>query len=90
VEEGDPCEAAASEGGCSTSEWDGATTGVEDGIPPATTVEQGTETISSSRRKSKEAEEGEAAEVAARGKVVSSNVTWREMMMRRVDRSRQR
>jgi hypothetical protein len=70
VEEGDPCEVAASEGGCS------ATTGVEDEIPPAIIVGQGTETISLSRRKSREAEEGEAAEVAAKGKEVSSNVTW--------------
>jgi hypothetical protein len=83
VEVGNPCEVAASEGCCS------ATTGVENEIPPAITVGQGTETISSSRRKSKEAEEGEAAEVAAKGKEVSSNVTWREVMMRRVDRSRQ-
>jgi hypothetical protein len=65
------------------------TTGVEEEVPPATTVEQGTETISSSRRKSWEAGK-EASEVAAKGKVVSSNMTWREMMMRRVDRSRQR
>jgi hypothetical protein len=65
------------------------TTGVEEEVPPATTVEQGTETISSSRRKSWEAGE-EASEVAAKGKAVLSNMTWREMMMRRVDRSRQR
>jgi hypothetical protein len=65
------------------------TTGVEDEIPPAIIVGQGTETISSSRRKSREAEEGEAAEVAAKGKEVSSNVTWREMMMRQIYRSRQ-
>jgi hypothetical protein len=43
------------------------TTGVEDEILPAITVGQGTETIFSLRRKSKEAEEGEAAEVAAKG-----------------------
>jgi len=65
------------------------TTGVEEEVPPATTVEQGTETISSSRRKSWEVGE-EASEVAAKGKAVSSNMTWREMIMRRVDRSRQR
>jgi hypothetical protein len=44
------------------------TTGGEEEVPPATTVEQGTETISSSRRKSWEAWE-EASEVAAKGKV---------------------
>jgi hypothetical protein len=61
--------------------------GGEEEVPPATTVEQGTKTILSSRRKSWEAWE-EASEVTAKGKEVSSNMTWRQMMMRRVDRSR--
>ena len=60
--------------GCSTSEMDGATTGVEGGVPPAITVGQGTETISSSKRKSREVGDG-ASGVAVKGNVDSSKMT---------------
>jgi hypothetical protein len=42
-----------------------------------------------SRRKSRESEEGVGG-LAANGKVDSSKMTWREVMTRRVDMSRQR
>ena len=40
-----------------------------------------------SRRKSRSSEE-ESMRFVAKGKVCSSNMTWREMMTRRVDKSR--
>lgn len=60
--------------GCSTSEIDGATTGVEEGVPPAITVGQGTKNMSSSKRKSREVGDG-ASGVAVKGNVDSSKMT---------------
>jgi hypothetical protein len=61
-------------GGGSTSEIDEVTTGVEGGVPPAITVGQGTKTISSSKRKSREVGDGVSG-VAVKGNVDSSKMT---------------
>jgi hypothetical protein len=53
---------------------DGATAVVEEGPAPAITVEQGTETKSLSRRKSRERRNGMTL-VLEKGKTVSSNTT---------------
>jgi hypothetical protein len=77
-------------GGCSTFTGNGAAAGCEVEERAAGLVEQSiASTVSSSVKKSRE-EAGERVGVSAKGKCVSSKMTWREIWTRRVARSRQR